>query len=599
MSADAVIEAQSSVLAEASALANAPAPEAKPFDGKYEAREALVKQCGALEECLKHAGDDVAPLLRVLIGELDGRLGEIATDVEEPHVAEPCLTRALDALAPGAAALDDADPEGGEAASLRTIAAASVATIGGAVAAAGFTREAGAPRLAEAATRALNGAAILWHQREQPRRALRLLGVAEASCLPDDSPKDAATAGKRDADTKTLFFLAQVHAALGDGAKSAAYCARTLERQIEGDGSGGVAFDTPVLDWATNAAGLAKYYAETNDFRRAQACCRAASGAVAAAPDGRRGDDATLAVGADIAKIWATLHLGWLRSAEMKGAPAPGEPSTFRGLAGPTVDLRDGLPPGPPRAPADYEDVKRAVLAALHALKRASTYYVLDGFVTEHVDIALLTSRAYKFAMANDDDHARRQAIKMKRVELLDPIRSVLTAGAYRDLRATLAFEIAQVLMSALDDKADRLERYDEATQAKKRVLCEALKVRAVAVYDDFLRQCVGADQKRADDHPDAAKSDVAKLDAADVEAYLLASFYAARLAGKRWVSQDNLDHARESLARYRKVEKDAAEARATRDLGDTFFSEELKLVQEMVKLLPSKIALVQTGRAP
>ena len=41
----------------------------------------------------------VKPLLRVLVGELDCRLGEIATDVEEPHIAELCLARALDALA--------------------------------------------------------------------------------------------------------------------------------------------------------------------------------------------------------------------------------------------------------------------------------------------------------------------------------------------------------------------------------------------------------------------------------------------------------------------------------------------------------------------
>ena len=74
---------------------------------------------------------------------------------------------------------------------------------------------------------------------------------------------------------------------------------------------------------------------------------------------------------------------------------------------GPTVDLRDGLPPGPPRAPADYEDVKRAVLAALHALKRASTYYVLDGFVTEHVQIKQGISMCYKLLIKIEPDANR------------------------------------------------------------------------------------------------------------------------------------------------------------------------------------------------
>ena len=173
--------------------------------------------------------------------------------------------------------------------------------------------------------------------------------------------------------------------------------------------------------------------------------------------------------------------------------------------------------------------------------------------------------------------------------------------------------------MSMLDDKSDRLPRYakDDAKTARKRAACETLKDRAVAVYDDFLRQCVGADQRRADDD---ARSDVAKLDDADLEAYLLASFYAARLSGKRWVARENLDHSRDSsragardprpslsfrhapplgrLARYRKCEADATEAKKTRKtLAPDFFDEELKLVREMVALLPSRIAIVAGDR--
>ena len=41
--------------------------------------------------------------------QVEACLGEIAHDVEEPHVADPCFERALAALSPGAEAIDDTD----------------------------------------------------------------------------------------------------------------------------------------------------------------------------------------------------------------------------------------------------------------------------------------------------------------------------------------------------------------------------------------------------------------------------------------------------------------------------------------------------------
>ena len=61
------------------------------------------------------------------------------------------------------------------------------------------------------------------------------------------------------------------------------------------------------------------------------------------------------------------------------------------------------------------------------------------------MDIARLASKAYKLAGAFEADLGRRQAIRMRRVDLLEPLREQLTANSYLDLRATLAFEVAGV----------------------------------------------------------------------------------------------------------------------------------------------------------
>ena len=74
---------------------------------------------------------------------------------------------------------------------------------------------------------------MLWKGREQPRRAFRLLKAAEAlerlPSLPGGAGFSADTL--REAETKTIYYLAQVCASLGDGAASANYCAQTLERR--------------------------------------------------------------------------------------------------------------------------------------------------------------------------------------------------------------------------------------------------------------------------------------------------------------------------------------------------------------------------------
>jgi len=62
-------------------------------------------------------------------------------------------------------------------------------------------------------------------------------------------------------------------------------------------------------------------------------------------------------------------------------------------------------------------------------------------------------------------------------------------------------------------------------------------------------------------------------------------------------VTQDNVDHALDSLARYRACVADAEAVAATRrgDMPEHAFKRELKLAREMIALLPTKIHHVQT----
>ena len=108
------------------------------------------------------------------------------------------------------------------------------------------------------------------------------------------------------------------------------------------------------------------------------------------------------------------------------------------------------------------------------------------------------------------------------------------------------------------------------------------------------MKQCAGDARPRPGEAP---RSAVDRLNEGDVEPYMLGSFYAARLAGKRFVSREkNVDHAVASLNRYRAVVADGEEARKTKNgLPEDFFEKELKMAREMVRLLPTKINHVRT----
>ena len=319
--ASAIAKAQDETLAEAERLNVLPAPEKTPFENKYAARKLLQERCEVLQAALPGAGT-TTPWVRALLGECEAALGDIGYDVEEPHAADPCYARALAALAPGAEALDDSGDHGDEDASeearLRAAAADEETAEDIAVASAARVRDAalvGAPKhargaeLGAAALRALNGAAVLWQGREQPRRAFRLLKAAEAlerlPSLPGGAGFSADTL--REAETKTIYYLAQVCASLGDGAASANYCAQTLERQLVGPAP---SFDgvTP-LDWAKNCVGLARFFVDQGAVLDAMSCCRA--GVAAARLDGVDDDpdEPRGSVVADAHKCWAQAHV--------------------------------------------------------------------------------------------------------------------------------------------------------------------------------------------------------------------------------------------------------------------------------------------------
>lgn len=65
--------------------------------------------------------------------------------------------------------------------------------------------------------------------------------------------------------THTLYYLAQVNAAMGHSEKGAMYCHTTLCRQLETE-----QYDP--VDWAVNCATLSQYYITLGNYMLARHC---------------------------------------------------------------------------------------------------------------------------------------------------------------------------------------------------------------------------------------------------------------------------------------------------------------------------------------
>ena len=492
------------ILAAAEAMGKVPGPEKEPYRELYKARSMLEGARATASE---------------LFGaRIDGRLGGIANQVEEPHVAETKLGAALKVLAPGA---EREDVQG------RIIE--------------------GSPRVLLDAAKALTQAALLWDGRDQPERALKLLELAATVETKDD-----------DFETHMSFYLAQVHGRLGDTAKSAFFCRRTLERQLSNPGT----------DWPRNALSLGSYYATAGKPRAAVACARAAVAAYD--DDEEQGEDSDLV--ADAYLLYARVHLEKLEEEEENNEDNDqgGDDDDGVGRAfGKWID-HSKMPV------ASFDDRKSTFLAAMRAFQVAGERYVLDGFVTAHVGIARDVGRLLGFRARDESDRSRRVALHERRFTTLEPLRQILHPTVYADLRAAVAFDAGDAAMAALEEKQARLEV--KATHAKLRN-CARLRDAAVTAYDDVRTVCLRQ-----------ASGDVAKVDPDFQLPLLRSAFYSARLAGLSYADDDTASRASDSLERFTRV---AAEARILlqNNLPPDTFKDELTICDDMISLLPKRIA--------
>jgi hypothetical protein len=96
--------------------------------------------------------------------------------------------------------------------------------------------------------------------------------------------------------------------------------------------------------------------------------------------------------------------------------------------------------------PTDIEGCKSLFRQANTQLKKAIDVFVLDGYVTEHIEILHAQSKLYKSLTRLEKNSERQAAMLEKRRELLEPLLTELNPKAYPASWQRILVEVSEIV---------------------------------------------------------------------------------------------------------------------------------------------------------
>jgi hypothetical protein len=368
--------------------------------------------------------------------------------------------------------------------------------------------------------------------------------------------------------TFTLFYLAQAYSKMNQKDKAAGYCAETMRRQIE---SG----DYQTKDWAINAINMAEYYIEHEFLNQALYTLQVAYYLL---PTGSK------------KKLRSTLHMQMGRCLEsflrfgmeylQEGQSVPESVHSQQVLF---TSIPVPFPKYNP--PTDLESAKNVFRLAMPHFNKAFEYFVIDGYVTEHVEMKKDVSSLYKYLCFFEDNRGRIVAMMERRLECIEGYIKELNKQAYSTLWQKLMNEVATIYIDLYELKHATLVEKSNPTPAgfNKTNKFALTSIELQTELLDFVQKFEMNDENASD----------------VIQSCLNLIFGIARIYGKleHPVVKNRVSYMERSLRWYERAEKyllDMKSSKFSAKIPD--MQEHLRISREMVALLPIRISQVNAG---
>ena len=179
--------------------------------------------------------------------------------------------------------------------------------------------------------------------------------------------------------------------------------------------------------------------------------------------------------------------------------------------------LRNGKRDGP--FASTYEFGRSIFLAVKASTEKAMKHFVLEGYVSDHIELCLYRANAYKTLSVFEPDEKRKQAMNLKRVQSIEVLLKDggINESAYAGLMKTLAHEVGAAYLDMHDIKMARIAAKRDANPGYSMKNAEAVKLNqlahsAVFYFSYFLKLYIPSEEGKAIDLESMSVQDADKL---------------------------------------------------------------------------------------
>lgn len=661
-------------------------PDTTPYKSKYAAREILDKICNKLEATRTIASLEknrkTINDMNLKIAIVRVRLGIISWEVDEPHNAQTELDLAADYFFPLFVELVKKETSGEDnveedKAKWTSSDIDSLMHLTNDLSLL-MVENINQLDFANDSLKCLNMLGILWAGRGQIQRSfLYLIGAKniyskiqklfnniELVEINKKKEIEQQSMEIESSHTHTLFYLAQAYGHLGDAKKSSFYCRETLERQL----NQGLNNIKNAFEWSKNCCGMSDFYISISYYRRAALALSSSEYILKTKVLNNLQSNSnynieTIELQADINKRWVKLDLiifkrayereimrqnvteldiEWQEvddvepdlSAEQSLLESnnnqTNQQTVFSFSKNDPASLFSGLQVPQPTdyGVADittFESARLLYIRAVARLEEAKKVYVLDGHVTEHVNLLVDHSKLYHYLALFESDIKRRLAMEGRRPLLLEPLLTSLNKAPFEALHKQISYELGETYMALLDIKMEKLQcrgRGDESPLMLKKAelnKCNEYIRGSIAMFCHFLHFYSPSEERQRLSKINApyasltlaelrdqcflAPPDDSILPQEEIRPLLNAHFLMARMLSKvlsppEESAASSTQWTVAALKKYDWVRSNAPPLCAKKQVAIAdVFQQEYRICEEMVALLPSKIDRMHYSR--
>eukprot|EP00347_Sterkiella_histriomuscorum_P007379 403349164 len=369
--------------------------------------------------------------------------------------------------------------------------------------------------------------------------------------------------------TLTLFYMAQVYTKLGQNDKAVQFCADTMKRQLAYK-------EYDVKDWAINCVNLSEYFIKNGHFAQAEYCLFAGISILPSDLGKKRKLRATLQM--QLARYYLERLVFGVQNYVQNKEVIP-EIVNRQFVSFPETSLKF------PNI-SDLNDIEQAKLLfrlANTQFKKALDYFLLDGYVTEHIQMKQDLSKLYKYLGMMDPNQQRVFAMHDRRRELLEPIINEINHKAYEVQVIELEVELSDIFSSMFDIKYEEIKTNPKAPKKVEIEELNSLGLKSIQ-YSHHVVEIILKKEEKFD------------YLQAITNIYLSTARIYSKLYDK--TKQIQLQFLNKSLNEYEILKKFTAEFMKEKKISQANelppgVQESYKIMLEMIELLPLKITKI------